>query len=121
MTVYVDTQNAWGWKIRGREVESCHMFTDQVDLTELHEMATRIGLQLRWFQDKKTAPHYDLVPSKRLAALNAGAVSVTCRVASGIWKARRAALAAIAEGKAPETPIPQGVAAPAMPVQGLLC
>lgn len=119
--MYVDTQIAWGWKIRGREVEICHMFTDQIDLAELHEIAAKIGLQLRWFQDKRTAPHYDLVPSKRLAALDAGAVSVTCRVASGIWKARRAALVAIAEGKVPEAPIPQGVATPAAPVQGLLC
>lgn len=53
MTVYVDAQVAWGWVIRGREVESCHMFTDEVDLNGLHAFALKIGLQRRWFQDKK--------------------------------------------------------------------
>lgn len=94
MTVYVDDLQAWGWKMHGREVQSCHMFCDQVDLNELHALAQKIGLKRAWFQDKRTAPHYDLVPSKRMAALAAGAVAVSRRKAVDLWRARREAVTA---------------------------
>lgn len=106
MTVFVDEQRAWGWKMHGREVQSCHMFSDQVDLSELHALAQSIGLKRAWFQDKKTAPHYDLVPSKRIAAVAAGVVAVSCREASGLWRARREALAA---APLPLTPAPASI------------
>ena len=45
-------------------------------LQALHAFAERIGMRREWFQDHKLAPHYDLVPSRREAAIRAGAVEV---------------------------------------------
>jgi len=98
MTVYVDSLESWGWALRGRLVKSCHMFTDELDLTELHAVATAIGMKRSWFQDKSTAPHYDLTASRRAAAVALGVVEVDRRTASNIWRQRRAALSALMEG-----------------------
>jgi len=92
VTVYVDNLEGWGWRIRGRKVHSCHMFTDSVDLTELHEMAARIGMKADWFQPSRVAPHYDLVKARRDAAVAFGAVEVDRRTAADIWAARRDAM-----------------------------
>jgi hypothetical protein len=92
MTVYVDELLNFGWKLRGREVASCHLFTDQVDLSELHDLAERIGMQRAWFQVSRTAPHYDRTAARRRAAIDAGAVAVDRRQASTIWRARREAV-----------------------------
>lgn len=99
MTVFVDELARWGWKLRGRMVASCHMFTDTVDLTELHEIAQRIGMKRAWFQDHPKAPHYDVVATRRFAALAAGAVPLDRARAVAIWRARRALVAAA-------TPVP---------------
>jgi len=93
VTVYVDPLADWGWVLRGRRVQSCHMFTDSIELDELHEVAERIGMQFRWFQRHRLAPHYDLTPNRRVAALAAGAVAVERTQAALIWRARREALA----------------------------
>lgn len=74
MSVYVDelfTVNGKQW---------CHMATDS-DISELHEMARKIGLKRSWFQNKRgrNQPHYDLRPSKRMLAIKNGAVSVDAR------------------------------------------
>lgn len=37
-------------------------------------MATAIGLKMAWFQDSKSLQHYDLIESKRKAAIRLGAV-----------------------------------------------
>lgn len=89
MAVYVDPLMPWGWKIRGKEVESCHMFTDAVDLTELHKMAQKIGLKRAWFQDKPGHPHYDLTKSRRVAAIANGAIEADFRKATEVMRARR--------------------------------
>lgn len=60
----------------------CHMGTDDhtdAGLAELHAMAAQLGLKRSWFQDKSRFPHYDLVPSKRAAAIRAGARAVSAR------------------------------------------
>lgn len=75
MAVYVDRLRSWGWKMRGREVDSCHLLTDG-PLEELHALAERIGMKRAWFQGKRI-PHYDLTPSRRAAAVQAGAIEVT--------------------------------------------
>lgn len=90
MTVYVDDLVSWGWKMRGRTVDSCHMFTDQVDLEELHRLAAAIGMRRAWFQEHRLAPHYDLTPGRRKAAIAAGAVPVDRHRAVEIWRERRA-------------------------------
>lgn len=89
MTVYVDALVEWGWKMRGRTVASCHMFTDSEDIEELHAFAKAIGMKREWFQPHKIAPHYDLVKSRRDAAVVLGAREVDRKTASGIWRARR--------------------------------
>lgn len=50
----------------------CHMWSE--DLDALHDMAARIGMKRAWFQDKPGFPHYDLVPTRRAAAVALGAV-----------------------------------------------
>lgn len=92
MTVYVDTLADWGWKPQGFPVKSCHMFTDTVDLSDLHAMAAHIGMRREWFQDKRSAPHYDLTPIRREAAVAAGAIEVSWDQAVRIWRARRLAV-----------------------------
>jgi hypothetical protein len=90
MTVYVDSIHNYGWVVHGQITPSCHMFTDTLDLTELHAMASQIGMRREWFQDKIAAPHYDLRSDARDAAIEAGAVAVGRRAAALIWRARRA-------------------------------
>ena len=90
MTVYVDQLEEYGWALRGRRTASCHLFTDTLDLEDLHVVAAAIGMQRRWFQDKRSAPHYDLVPSRRAAAVALGVVEVDRYRAVEIWRKRRA-------------------------------
>jgi hypothetical protein len=91
MTVYVDPLASWGWRLRGRVVQSCHMFTDDMDLVELHRLASMIGMRREWFQDSRSAPHYDLTPRRRAEAIRMGAVEVDRATAAGIWRRRREA------------------------------
>lgn len=57
----------------------CHLWCDEGDEELLHKIAMQIGLKREWFQDKPGFPHYDLVPTKRAAALRAGAKPRTLR------------------------------------------
>lgn len=72
--VMVDEIQQWGGKPpfhRG----SCHLTVDgetPEHIAALHEFAAIIGLKRAWFQPRST-PHYDLTPSKRRAAIRAGA------------------------------------------------
>jgi len=50
----------------------CHMWSE--DVNALHELAQKIGMRREWFQDRRGFPHYDLVPSRRAAAIALGAV-----------------------------------------------
>ena len=68
--VYVDQLRDWGWKLRGKSTQSCHMAADTLE--ELHALAERIGLKRSWFQ-RVPRPHYDLTPSKHALAVKAGA------------------------------------------------
>lgn len=57
----------------------CHLFSPDPDA--LHDMADRIRVQRKWFQDPYTMPkvswpHYDICLSKRGLALTCGAVEV---------------------------------------------
>jgi hypothetical protein len=88
MTVYVDkliryhqtASTEQGKLYFGNGKQSCHMSTDTDDLTELHELAAKIGLKRAWFQDHKTMPHYDLTPIKRALAIRAGAIAIEDQV-----------------------------------------
>ena len=74
MAVYVDPlfeaipRNA---QVKRCGAKWCHMIADTEE--ELHEMAKKIGLKRNWFQ-KKSFPHYDLVPSKRELAIGNGVI-----------------------------------------------
>jgi len=93
MTIYVDELVNWRWKLRGRDVKNCHMFTENPDLEELHLFAEKIGMKRKWFQPHRIAPHYDLTPRRRAEAVLLGAIEVDRRESSAIWKERREALA----------------------------
>lgn len=83
MSVYVDTPQ---WQF-GRMV-MCHMVADSLD--ELHDMAARIGVQRRWFQDCYSAQHYDICKSKRALAVEAGAIECGRRAFVGKVRELRA-------------------------------
>jgi hypothetical protein len=57
---------------------SCHLTTDG-PLDALHAFARKIGLKRSWFQEHPSAPHYDLTPRRRRAAILEGAVEVSAR------------------------------------------
>lgn len=99
MPVYVDRMQSNGWRLRGHAVRNCHLFTDDMDLTELHEIAERIGMKRAWFQNSARAPHYDLTQRRREAAIAAGAIPVDRHAAVAIWRARRVAVQ-VKEGRA---------------------
>ena len=74
MAVYVDMLINYGWFMRGRTHPSCHMIADTEE--ELHTMATRIGLKRSWYQTDSILNHYDLVESKRILAIQSGAIEI---------------------------------------------
>ena len=66
MTVYVDNMRfPYGRMIM------CHMIADTLD--ELHEMADRIGVNRKWFQNNSLHPHYDISLGKKMMAIEFGA------------------------------------------------
>ena len=78
MPVRVDKMRPCMKSGKWRASESCHMFCDNPDeLSLLHTMAVDIGLKIRWFQSESDMPHYDLVSTKRLLAVDLGAVETS--------------------------------------------
>ncbi len=75
MTVYIDTaSNGFGRMIM------CHMIADS--LAELHAMAEAIGMRRAWFQPF-SFPHYDVSKSRRVVALQLGAVEISRQQLAG--------------------------------------
>lgn len=71
----------------------CHLVTDDwtpEGLEALHRFAESIGVKRTWFQDPpgRPQPHYDLRPSKRARAVQAGAVEITGRELAATWLRR---------------------------------
>lgn len=75
MVIYVDRLRKHGWNFCGGYVPSCHMLTEPGYEEELHALAARIGLKRSWLH-RGRVPHYDLVASKRKAAIEAGALEL---------------------------------------------
>jgi hypothetical protein len=66
----------------------CHMWADTED--ELHTMAKRIGMRREWFQDNgRSLPHYDLVPTRRTAAIKIGAIETDIKPFVQAWMEKR--------------------------------
>jgi hypothetical protein len=87
MTVYVDDfriHTTVGLYTSHRS----HPFTDSRDLTELHQLATPIGLRRSWFQDKEPGAHDDVTDRYRHKAIAAGAQPLSWRKTRRIWPAR---------------------------------
>lgn len=91
MAVYVDNAT-----ISFRRMIMCHMFADS--LSELHDMAARIGMRRQWFQPF-SFPHYDVAKGRRAMAVKFGAVEVDRRQGWLIRKRLRTSPAFLAEWK----------------------
>jgi len=86
MMVYVDEMRLWpGKSFSGKW---CHMWADTLE--ELHDMADKIGLKRSWFQsghpDGWKPDHYDLRTSKRIMALDNGAIVGNLKNVYRKWK-----------------------------------
>lgn len=93
--IYVDSltpcekNKKWKWN------ESCHLFTDDDDIGNLHLFAKSIGLKRQWFQDHKIMPHYDLTKNMRIKAVRRGAVEASpakMLAVLNLWRKRRGIL-----------------------------
>jgi hypothetical protein len=73
----------------------CHMWCEPGDEQDLHFVAKHVGLQRAWFQPKHGFPHYDLTPSKRLNAIDAGVRVIALRT----WLQQRRAAEQTAEAE----------------------
>lgn len=81
MSVYVDKAF-----IPYRRMIMCHMFADT--LKELHDMASKIKVKRKWFQDHDV-PHYDICKQMRTHALKLGAIEISRREVGLIIKKHR--------------------------------
>lgn len=63
-----------------------HMIADSLE--ELHEMAKRIGVDKKHFQDKPGKPHYDVCQSKKELAIRFGAKLVDDREIISMLKSK---------------------------------
>ncbi len=75
MSVYVDDLRSVVINPRWPYPQACHLFSN--NRHELHDLAFKLDLQSRWFQNKPHFPHYDLTKGKRYQALMLGVVEVT--------------------------------------------
>jgi hypothetical protein len=81
MSAYVDPLINYGWKLG----PSCHLTADTLD--ELHTIAKKIGMKRSWFQiSASEMPHYDLVRSRRIAAIKNGAIELSIREAGARYR-----------------------------------
>lgn len=70
MSVYVDDMEASFGRMK-----MCHMMADSTE--ELLEMASLIGVDLKWIQSKGTyKEHFDIAKSKKSLAIKNGAIEV---------------------------------------------
>ncbi len=94
MAVYVDPILRHGGSKSFRWPRSCHMYADTLE--ELHAMAQAIGMKREWFQNDADHPHYDLVPARRIRAVELGAIEHDRYQAVDFWRRRRGAESTLA-------------------------
>jgi len=74
MTIYVDAMINNRWKLRGKIVKNCHMWSDK-GKDELLDFAEKIGLKRSWVQvSRSRLIHFDLVEKYRNKAIQDGAI-----------------------------------------------
>lgn len=94
MTCYVDALVSYP-DAGFRYTEFCHLLAD--DRAELHQMADRLGVPRRFFQDHPWRWHYDLPAHVRAEAVGLGAQEVSMRTVGALLRARRRSATAAAE------------------------
>lgn len=92
MAVYVDPLNDWGFILKGRPRQTCHMVADTDG--ELHRMARRMGVNPAWFRrgddTNQYRRHYEITAPFRHIVLRNGATPVSHRqLATMIAQARK--------------------------------
>ena len=86
MTCYVDTVRSY--PTAGlRFTEFCHLLADTRD--ELHDLADRLQVPRRFFQDHPWRWHYDLPSHLRAQAVTLGAVEVDMHQVGALLRSRR--------------------------------
>ena len=91
MTCYVDGVHSYpGAGLR--YTDFCHLLADTRD--ELHEMADRLGIPRRFFQDHPWRWHHDLPAHLRPQAIEYGAVEVSMHDVGALLIARKRAVRA---------------------------
>jgi FMN phosphatase YigB (HAD superfamily) len=79
MPVYVD--DMFKYKLgKYQRMKMSHMVSDSLE--ELHDMAEKIGMKRKWFQND----HYDVSLKRRELAIKHGAIEITMREAVKILK-----------------------------------
>lgn len=89
MACYVDAVQFHGGSASFKWPRSCHLYADTLE--ELHAMAQAIGMRREWFQNHPEHPHYDLVPTRRLRAVELGAIEHDRHQAAEFWRRKRGA------------------------------
>ncbi|MGI8880148.1 MAG: DUF4031 domain-containing protein [Jatrophihabitans sp.] len=89
MTCYVDTPRSYP-EAGLRFTEFCHLLADSRE--ELHDLADRLGVPRRIFQDHPWRWHYDLPGHVRPQAIEFGAQPVTMHEVGALLHRRRAGL-----------------------------
>ena len=98
MSCYVDTVRSY--PAAGlRFTEFCHLLADERD--ELHDLAERIGMPRRFFQDHPWRWHYDLPAHVRVEAVRLGAREVDLAFVGRMLRDRRLAVTGDATGGHP--------------------
>lgn len=71
-----------------------HLVSDQIDPSELHAFAARVGMRREWFQPGRDAvgDHYDLTDPKRRKAIRLGAKEIDSYELVDIMRSKRKAL-----------------------------
>jgi hypothetical protein len=89
--IYVDEVNYWPGKVTAPAQRHgrlwCHLWCDAGDEEVLHGLAKKIGLKREWYQQRARFNHYDLVPSKRGLAIQAGAKPVP--LGKWLWERKK--------------------------------
>lgn len=84
LTKVLKVTGYWKWPT------SCHLYSDDNNISELHDFADELGLKLSWFQNDRILPHYDLTAGMRKRAIAQGAKETTYRELGLAMKNNRA-------------------------------